>query len=147
MSCAELRRVQEQYRHTRGMEQQLPVYHGLEYPVDLRRGHPLGALVRDLQDQLEELGHPLAGLGRQVQERDEPQERRPLLELALARAAVFVSFSSIRSHLFTATMIAAPRSHASLAIFRSWTCMPSFASTTRTQTSARSIARAVRSVE
>src|SRR2546430_5268413 len=44
----------------------------------------LGALVRDLQDQLEELGHPLAGLGGQVQERDEPQERRPLLELALA---------------------------------------------------------------
>src|SRR2546427_642743 len=55
--------------------------------------------------------------------------------------AVLVTFSSIRSHLFTAMMTPAPRSQASLAIFRSWTCMPSFASTTNRQTSARSIAR------
>src|SRR5437762_2486630 len=60
---ADLRRVQEPYRLSHGLRRLLPVYQGLEYPVDLRRGHSLGALVRDLQDQLEELGHPLAGLG------------------------------------------------------------------------------------
>src|SRR2546422_4811544 len=35
------------------------------------------------------------------------------------------SFSSIKSHLFTAMISAAPRSQASLAIFRSCTCMRS----------------------
>src|SRR3989442_9896858 len=60
----------------------------------------LGALVRDLQDQLEELGHPLAGLGGEVQERDEPQERRPLLELALApRSEEHTSELQSRPHL------------------------------------------------
>src|SRR5438093_6804844 len=54
------------------------------------------SLVRDLQDQLEELGHPLAGLGGQVQERDEPQERRPLLKLALAPR--FIPFLRSEEH-------------------------------------------------
>ena len=63
------------------------------------------------------------------------------------RTAVLASFSSIKSHLFTATISPAPRSHASVAIFRSWACMPSLASTTRMHTWARSMARAVRSVE
>ena len=63
------------------------------------------------------------------------------------RTAVLVSFSSIRSHLFTAMITPAPRSQASLAMRSSCVCSPSVASTTRTHTSARSMARAVRRVE
>src|SRR5256885_4067265 len=59
---------------------------------------------------------------------------RALMSRSPSRA-VFVTFSSIKSHLFTAMMTAAPRSHASLAIFRSCTCIPSLASTTSKQTS------------
>src|SRR5882724_2053349 len=70
----DLRRVEQPYRLPHGLRRLLPVHEGSEYPVDLRRGHALTALVRDLKDEFEELRHPLAGLRGQVQKRDELQE-------------------------------------------------------------------------
>src|SRR6266704_2357142 len=122
---ADLGGVQEVQRLADGLRRLLPLHQALEHPVHLRGRDPLLALGGDLEDELEQPRDPLARLRRHVQERNELQEWRALLELALA----------------------APRSHASFAIFRSCTCIPSFASTTSTLTSARSIAREARSVE